>query len=464
MAETSERRRRKQKHVNNGDRISSLPEPIIHHILSNLNMRDVVQSSILSNTWRYIWMSSPTLNFRLDEWKHTLSTGPERENRFIMFMAKVLTHGGSSPLEKFNLSFFPARINTIHVQSWVIKALARNVRHIDLEVSLDKFLDLPCQLFTLSVRELRLCCLNGPLIRLPSSICNAVRVRSMELFNVQFPGGNERGELILSCPVLQHLTISSCGLSRLKKLSIFTPLLESLNLDYLYTMKNTSCTVKTSTPALKSLKVSARLSVDLPSVHYCMENLSSLISAYVNTYATGDDLKKARADCLINVLSMISNVQALKVSALFVETFADFPHLLELLPRLFPNVRHVMLMDVCENISTFLSILEKLPLTEALVWDKYQLRVARTKKGRDWLAKASFQNIFNCLRTFEMRNFHGTVAEHKFLEFLFKRALVLEEVIIKTFKHFRRNKSLPELRRRLSDLPRASLSAIIHVS
>jgi len=38
------------------DRISKLPDEIIHRILSTLDVKVVVQTSILSKRWRYFWI------------------------------------------------------------------------------------------------------------------------------------------------------------------------------------------------------------------------------------------------------------------------------------------------------------------------------------------------------------------------------------------------------------------------
>jgi len=43
------------------DRLSKLPDEIIHRILSNLDVKVVVQTSILSKRWRYFWVFVPCL-------------------------------------------------------------------------------------------------------------------------------------------------------------------------------------------------------------------------------------------------------------------------------------------------------------------------------------------------------------------------------------------------------------------
>ncbi|GKV41279.1 hypothetical protein SLEP1_g48832 [Rubroshorea leprosula] len=46
------------------DRISNLPDSIIHHILSFLLAEDAVKTGVLSKRWKYLWTCAPKLTFR----------------------------------------------------------------------------------------------------------------------------------------------------------------------------------------------------------------------------------------------------------------------------------------------------------------------------------------------------------------------------------------------------------------
>ncbi|KAL3629711.1 hypothetical protein CASFOL_026933 [Castilleja foliolosa] len=53
-----------KKRGENGDKISQLPEPILHHILSFLTQNDAVRTCVLSKSWRYLWCARPVIDFR----------------------------------------------------------------------------------------------------------------------------------------------------------------------------------------------------------------------------------------------------------------------------------------------------------------------------------------------------------------------------------------------------------------
>ncbi|CAN1138713.1 F-box/LRR-repeat protein At3g58930 [Linum perenne] len=64
------------------DRLSDLPDFILYHILSFLDTKYVVQTSVLSRFWRYVWKHVPVLNFHRDTFRDGQS--------FVRFVNKVL--------------------------------------------------------------------------------------------------------------------------------------------------------------------------------------------------------------------------------------------------------------------------------------------------------------------------------------------------------------------------------------
>ncbi|CAH1419412.1 unnamed protein product [Lactuca virosa] len=64
------------------DRLSSLPDDLIHKIISFMSIRDAIATSVLSSKWRSIWTSMPYLTFE------NLNNGPS----ISKFISNVLSH------------------------------------------------------------------------------------------------------------------------------------------------------------------------------------------------------------------------------------------------------------------------------------------------------------------------------------------------------------------------------------
>jgi hypothetical protein len=110
-----------------GDRLSSLPDCLIHHIMSFLKARQVVQTCVLSTRWRHLWRSVPCLDIDQEEFK---TAGPNRDKEkewhdFTDFTDHLLIPN--------NISI--AHLDTFHLQLSVStpydkdKQAARWIRH-----------------------------------------------------------------------------------------------------------------------------------------------------------------------------------------------------------------------------------------------------------------------------------------------------------------------------------------------
>jgi hypothetical protein len=123
------------------DRISSLSDDILGHILSFNTTKEAVTTSVLSKRWIHLWRTILLLNFTniklLDNTNSILS--------FNLFVSSILlsrsTAGGSHSINTFHLDV--AYANTNHLQTlitpnlttWLNLIVQRRLNHLNLHIS-----------------------------------------------------------------------------------------------------------------------------------------------------------------------------------------------------------------------------------------------------------------------------------------------------------------------------------------
>ncbi|CAI9301937.1 unnamed protein product [Lactuca saligna] len=135
------------------DRISVLPDYLLHEILSRLpSTKDAIRTGTLSKRWEHLWTSVPTLSFTNTDYYDIFSESPRNPNSrsdFVSFVDKTLTQCRQLKLKKFQVcSSYDIRFKS-QVNNWVRYAISRDVEELDLrfwnresliEVLLDEYL------------------------------------------------------------------------------------------------------------------------------------------------------------------------------------------------------------------------------------------------------------------------------------------------------------------------------------
>ena len=82
------------------DRLSSLPDDLIHKILSSISLKQAIETSSLSSRWRYIWTTMPYLDLS------TESSSKSKLEKFSKFVTDVLSRRNNQvQLSSVKLSF-----------------------------------------------------------------------------------------------------------------------------------------------------------------------------------------------------------------------------------------------------------------------------------------------------------------------------------------------------------------------
>ncbi|KAF3457995.1 hypothetical protein FNV43_RR02657 [Rhamnella rubrinervis] len=193
------------------DRISHLPEPLIHHIFSFLPTIFIVRMSLLSKRWRWIWVSNPFLYFGDFDYKITF---PDKVNKRDMVLKFVGNYLRSRKLYmqvpetsvtsfKFGTCYKFTHSATRRMDGWLNFCVQRRVKELDLRFKnycLPKFVLNSSSLTVLKLRELKL---EAPSL----SILPSLKVLSL---SVECDAKSLQN-LISGCPIIEELYLRGHG-------------------------------------------------------------------------------------------------------------------------------------------------------------------------------------------------------------------------------------------------------------
>lgn len=102
--------------------LSSLPDSILVHILSFLETKYAVRTSILSTRWKHLWASVQNLNFVLSD-----NVDPVPMRSFMNFSDRVIHLHDSPCIRKFVLKSnrSGSQIDLHRLRSWISVVLKR---------------------------------------------------------------------------------------------------------------------------------------------------------------------------------------------------------------------------------------------------------------------------------------------------------------------------------------------------
>ncbi|RDX88668.1 putative F-box/FBD/LRR-repeat protein, partial [Mucuna pruriens] len=230
------------------DRISDLPDEVIHHILFLLPIKCVAQLSVLSKRWRILWSTFPDLDFR------TLNSF-EISSKNVKFLE---FEKARQPLHSTRMDFitqvlsirdkhsdirvlcFRARLSFSRLNGLIRRAIRHNVRELDIEaatVCTDDYFNFPrCVIGSESLRVLKL--KSG--FRLPPSSVMRHGFQYLQTLSLSLVILNNQPSLPdlfseSSFPLLKTLNLDACF--GLKYLHVGCRVLQDLNLEKCYELE-----------------------------------------------------------------------------------------------------------------------------------------------------------------------------------------------------------------------------------
>ncbi|PWA69189.1 F-box domain, cyclin-like protein [Artemisia annua] len=209
------------------DRISNLPDEVIHHIMSFLDIKDSIRTSKLSRRWRNIWTSMPHLNIT--------SRGFRMWAKFAKFVRQVLSHRNNLA-QVSTVSLIFTRV-AIHAFENILRyAYSHNVQQLKVVWLSEKSHEFPQFIFSShTLKHLTLVYSNslysGCSPRLPESAWDFPALETLTLRNIHVGyRGDKNLDLFSKCVNLKNITLDGYFSHSLEVFNICAPQLTNLTI------------------------------------------------------------------------------------------------------------------------------------------------------------------------------------------------------------------------------------------
>ncbi|XP_071723868.1 F-box protein At4g09920-like [Rutidosis leptorrhynchoides] len=209
------------------DRISKLPDDVLCRILSNLQTKEAVATSILSKRWEHVWTSMPNLEF--SDHFHCCNDLQTDVKMFKSYVDNVLSHHNGNVIEKCRLTCYSEYASS-YIYSWVCSILCCMIQELTIQSThfQSEVKHLPFGIFTckkLVVLKIE----GGFVLNLPMNFC-LPNLKTLNLDSVIYVDDDSVQRLFSGFPCRQDLDIKRNGWDGVQTLSISVPSLKRLSI------------------------------------------------------------------------------------------------------------------------------------------------------------------------------------------------------------------------------------------
>ncbi|CAA2960630.1 F-box At4g22280-like, partial [Olea europaea subsp. europaea] len=337
------------------DRISSLPDTVLRHILSFLDTKYAVVTSVLSTRWKDLCISLP--NIVLDDSLTFKKRKKNFEKAFEKFACRQILLRNVPNINRFRLKSNFIEDSTIG--DIVCAAICCKVKEIDLWVGDSTTVGiLPLELFICnSLVVLKLRAVVELYVWESVSLPN---LKVLHLTDFMLDGDRSMSRLFRGCKFVEELCLSRCSFGNNKVLNLSFPLLRKLSIDYgdgnfmdFFDDSNSKCKLIIDTPNLeffeyhghenefhlvKNLNSLVRAKISFITKVKNWENVSELFNkmhGVKSLYLSDSALEVMYSNC-----SSLSVFEALTFLELSVFDIRILPNVLEIAPQLKEIVIH----------------------------------------------------------------------------------------------------------------------------
>ncbi|XP_065859054.1 putative F-box/FBD/LRR-repeat protein At5g22670 [Euphorbia lathyris] len=234
----------------NEDRISALPDVLIHRILSLLPTTDSVKTMVLSKSWKYRWTRVSVLKFVYN----TCIYNGMSIDQFSNFIDKTLNlHDDCSNIDKFVIKMTSYSERIPNKDRWIRFAVKKHVKELIVFLTINSPYPLPEFLFN-----------NSSLVKLKLLYCDLMPIGNVNWGSVKIlrlydcalqKGGIEN--VLSGTPMLEYLELHRCNLFDavvIASKSVKILLLDSFN----------SNNIEISCPNVERLRISGLIGLTSP--------------------------------------------------------------------------------------------------------------------------------------------------------------------------------------------------------
>ncbi|ESQ43849.1 hypothetical protein EUTSA_v10005956mg [Eutrema salsugineum] len=420
---------------NRGDRLSSLPEPLLVLVISNLPFKEAVKTSVLAKRWKNLHRQTTNVSFKESDFvKRSVSNDEEtkRDARvsFVRYMVNWVSKYSGAAIERFELCLSkPVGFET-EITSLIEFAVSKQVKNLVLDFS------------DPSSTTGNQAAVGASVFQLPECAYSLATLESLKLFACNFDpsrlvrpgslkslcfGWIQLGKimaLLSKTPLLESLSIQNCSNVGLEAITEYNNRLREL------IFENCSFATVHSTldlPNIQIFKYSGK-------VHYFqfMQVNRRMEEAYLD-FGAETEYGEETGTILCGLLYDLLSARKLTVCRFLIQMIKDSEDPVRLQAPM--ETRHLVIktsMVPYEFIGIRLMI-NSCPDLETLTFQMLPpIHAPTTNLGfcpkTYWTYVISHKCLKKTLKVVEVRNFTGGAYELQILKFLIRLGLVLERV------------------------------------
>ncbi|XWS65567.1 hypothetical protein CRYUN_Cryun05aG0124800 [Craigia yunnanensis] len=338
---------------NNGDgedRISNLNDDLLHKIMSFLNTKHAVQTSVLSKRWKFLWRTLPYLDFSIetfpfegfvDEGEIEIDVAMDSLSNFI---TQVLFRRRPTNLVTVCVHSHIFEHYGFLVEGLICYAVEQNVQQLSVHSYSNSPFLLPENFFTcqsLTALDFQSYVYADHYIILPKFLALPA-LKSLRLGGFSMTGPNFDPRLFSGCPNLENLELFEIFVGEHKNLCVKALNLKYLELSFLEASfvhgvrgEIYRCKVVIDAPKLTTFKYHGYAPIVCST-----DNLPSLDDVYFYIYHS-EHKEEEYALQLINTCKEFRHAKSLTLSSSTVEVLAMFPSLLDENRLPFANLKYL---------------------------------------------------------------------------------------------------------------------------